>query len=124
MKSDNQYFHLLIVDQSQRDVTALKRFEIISQTTDEDWVIYKLSVRENNLKDAVKFIQSNMNEGNWYFHAYNEDGSKLIIVFKNKVFQTDNNPKHWNTVINYGVSQGTPKEQLDFSPNTFADETY
>lgn len=120
----NNSYHLLIVDQSQKDVTALKRFEILSQSPLNDWIIYKLSVKENNLKDAVKFIQSNMNEGNWYFHAYNQDGSKLIIAFKNRVFQTDNDPKHWNTVINYGVGQGTPKEQLDFVPNTFADETY
>jgi len=122
--TNNETYHLIIVDQSQKDVTALKRFEVLSQTTDGDWIIYKLSVRENNVKDAVKFIQSNMNEGNWYFHAYNQDGSKLMVVFKNRIFQTDNDPKHWNTVINYGVSQGTPKEQLDFVPNTFKSETY
>jgi len=121
---NNETYYLIIVDQSQKDVTALKRFEILSQTTDEDWVIYKLSVKENNLNDTIKFIQSNMHDGNWYFHAYNEDGSKLIVVFKNRVLHTDNNPKHWNTVINYGVSRGTPKEQLDFIPNTFANETY
>lgn len=121
---NNETFHLVIVDQSQKDVTALKRFEILSQSPLEDWVMYKIAVKANNLNETIKFLQSNMNEGNWYFHAYNEDGSKLIVVFKNRVFHADNNPKHWKTVINYGVSLGTPREQLDFSPNTFTDETY
>jgi len=117
-------YHLIIVDKSLKDVTALKRFEILSQTTDGGWTIYKLSVTENNLTEAIKFIQANMHKGNWYFHAYNEDGSKLVIVFKKKTFRTDSDSKHWNTAINYGVSQGTPREQLDFTPNTFAGETY
>jgi len=122
--NDNRDFHLIIVDKSQKDVTAVKRFDILSQTNDEDWVIYKLRIKENNLKDTVRFLQENLNNGNWYFHAYNEDGSKLIVVFKNRIFHTDKDSNHWNTIIDYGVSQGTPKEQLDFSPNTFASETY
>lgn len=121
---NNNTFHLIIVDKSQKDVTALKRFDIISQTTDGGWVIHKIAVKENSLTKTIKFIQSNMNEGNWYFHAYNKDGSRLIIVFKNQVFQTDNNPKNWSTAIKYGVSLGTPQEQLDFFPNTFKNETY
>ena len=121
---ENNTYHIIIVDKSLKDVTALKRFEILSQTTDGGWILYKLAVRENNLTGTIKFIQENMYEGNWYFHAYNEDGSKLAIVFKDKAFRTDNDPKHWNTAINYGVSLGTPREQLDFIPNTFADEKY
>lgn len=96
----------------------------VSKFIDGDWLIYKIEVRENDLSETIKLFQINMNEGNWYFHAYNKDGSKLIVVFKNKVFQADNNPKHWNAIIDYGVGQGTPREQLDFSPNTFAEEKY
>ena len=124
MKKDFDIFHLIIVDKSLKDVTALKRFEILSQTTDGGWVMYKLAVKENNLAETIKFLQPNMNEGNWYFHAYNEDGSKLVIVFKNRAFRTDNDPKHWGSAIKYGISLGTPEEQLDFTPNTFTAETY
>ena len=122
-KKDSDY-HTVIVDKSLKNVEALERFEILSKTTDDDWTMYKLSIAESDLDSTINFIQTNMQAGNWYFHAYNEDGSKLIVVFKNKVFKTDNNPRNWQAIIDYGASHGTPKEQLDFVPNTFTSERY
>lgn len=124
MKKANNLFHVIIVDKSLKDISVLSRFGILSQTIDEDWIIYEIAVKENILEESVKYIQSDMHDGNWYFHAYNKDGSKLIIIFKSKIFRTDNNPKNWEKAIEYGVSRGTPKEQLDFIPNTFNSETY
>ena len=121
---NNEDFHAVLVNKSLKDLSILNKFKIIGQKIDGSWTLYKIAVESNNLEKAIKELQINMSEGSWYFHFYNQDGSKLIIIYRDKVFETDNNPNNWLDAINYGTSLGIPVEQLDFVPNIFKNETY
>lgn len=120
----NTEFRAIVVDKSQKDVTIFQYLNVIGKKFDGDWILYKISVQEEDLKAIINRIQKNMIGNSWYFHFYNEDGSRLIIVFKEKIFKTDNNKENWKEAIEYGKSLNIPIEQLDFSPNTFIKETY
>lgn len=120
----NEEFHAIIVDKSLIDLNLLNKLNVINQKTDGGWILYKISVASTNIDNTIKEIHGNMVEGNWYFHFYNKDGSKLIIVFRDKTFETNNNPSNWTPIIEYGESLGIPIEQLDFVPNTFDSERY
>lgn len=121
---NNEEFHAIIVDKSQKDLEIFQNLNIIGKKLDEDWILYRISVLESELEKIIKVLQDNMLDSTWYFHFYNTDGSKLIIVFKERTFYTDNNKENWKESIEYGESLGIPKEQLDFYPNTFLEETY
>lgn len=84
----------------------------------------KLSQRNSflRLKLSVETIQKNMKDG-FYSHLYSKDG-KLIVIFKKKVIKMKSDKSTWNEATKYGKSIGIPKEQLDFYPRRFEDETY
>jgi len=117
-------FHAIIVDKSLKDLGILNQLNVIGETKDGGWVLYKISVPEEDIDKTTRLINENLTEGSWYYHFYNEDGSKLIIVFREKICKTDNNPENWDEAIKYGQSINIPKEQLDFCPKTFAEEKY
>jgi len=117
-------FHAIIVDKSLINQEILKDLKVLSKTVDGDWILYKISVNEDDLESSILNIQSQMNEGAWYFHFYDFEGSRMIVVFKNKIFEVNNDPKTWPEVLKYGTELGIPSEQLDFIPNRFADENY
>ncbi|NCQ54028.1 hypothetical protein COV88_02985 [Candidatus Saccharibacteria bacterium CG11_big_fil_rev_8_21_14_0_20_41_19] len=117
-------FHALVIDKSLVSLDILDNLTVLSQTTAGSLVIYKILVNENDLISTIKTIQSGMYDANWYLHFYNSDGSKLVVVFKNKFFITDNNPINWFAILEYGKEVGTPAEQLDFVPNRFQDEEF
>lgn len=118
-------YHALIIKQSLKDMKPIKDFEILSTKKDEDWLIYKIAIPGNKIDKLAEELQKNMdNSQEWYMHFYNQDGSRLVIIFRNKIFKTDNNPQNWSDVIKYGESLDIPTEQLDFVPNSFATEEY
>jgi len=116
-------FHAILVDKSLISPEVLGALKILSENADGDWTLYKIAVIENDLIRTIKLIQLGMLEGGWYFHLYNSDGSRLIVVFKDKFFDISNNPLTWTEAVQYGLSLGTPLAQLDFNPNRFEDET-
>jgi hypothetical protein len=119
-----QEFHAILVDKSLSDQSILDGLHIISQKKDGGWVLYKIKAAEQDLDSLIPNIQSIMNPGGWYFHFYNRNGSKLIVVFKDKFFKISNDKSIWAAAINHGQKLGTPIEQLDFIPNTFDSEEY
>ena len=46
------------------------------------------------------------------------------MVFKNKIFKATKNKESWKEFINYGISIGIPKEQLELAPINFEEEKY
>jgi len=116
-------YHAIIVNKSLMDESFIDRLNVIGKK-EGSWVLYKISVGESDLAKTIKEIQAIMRDSSWYFHFYNADGSKLIVVFKTKQFETDNNPGNWNDIIEYGKELNIPVEQLDFVPNTFSDEKF
>jgi hypothetical protein len=116
-------YHGIIVNKSLKDESIVSSWDVIGQK-EGGLILYKVSVQEENLDRFIRDFQTNINKGSWYAHFYNEDGSKLIVVFKEKLFETDNRKENWKTIVEYGKSLNVPAEQLDFVPNSFSTETY
>ncbi len=119
-----QEFHAILVDKSLNNLELLNNLTVLSEAPAGSWTLYKIIEKEDKLIETIKTIQSQMLDGPWYFHFYNSDGSKVIVVFKDNFFVTDNNPINWSEILAYGNQVGTPAEQLDFIPNRFQDEEF
>lgn len=114
-------YHGIIVDASQRDKSIFDKLKILGKQKDEDWILYRIEVKHEDIEEIIKELQENMING-FYFHFYK--GDKLIVVFKEKIFKIKTDKSTWNKVIEYGKSLGIPKEQLDFYPCKLKEETY
>ncbi len=108
----------VIVEESLKDNRILNDLEIIKFeiTKDEDpkdrWHIYTVLIPGEDIENLSKFIESNK----WYMHFWNENN--ITVIFKDKKFQFNVNDKIGReSAIQYGLSIGIPKEQLDFVIN-------
>ena len=117
-------YHGIIIDLSQKDEKVLERLNILGQrkTSDGKWVLYKVVVNPDSIEDTIKQLQENMVDEKYYFHFYKD--SRLIVVFKRKIFRIGTDKSTWDKAIEYGKSLGVPEEQLDFYPCRIEDETY
>lgn len=101
-----------IVEQSLVNLEVLKLFTILekSQTNGDDpWTLYNVS----GDFEALHKLSKNMKETGWYAHFWNEED--LVVVFPDKLFkQKVHDTSTWVSAIEYGLSIGIPKEQLDF----------
>jgi hypothetical protein len=120
---NNEIYHAIIVDESLKDKSVLNRLKIIG-TKKGDWTLYKIEVSHKNLEGTIKLIHSSLGNNEWYFHFYNIDGSKLLIVYKDKTYFTNSDKDNWKDAIRHGIDLNIPKEQLDFVPNNFIDEEF
>ena len=114
-------WHGILVDVAF-DKAFLDGLKAIGRKEDDDWVIMKIELPDQGIGKAAKRIQDNMKDG-FYSHLYAEDG-RLIIIFKNRMFDAEADRSTWKRAIEYGKSVGIPAEQLDFYPCKFEDETY
>lgn len=104
-----------IVEESLEDNRILNSLEIVGFKISSDdnptdrWHLYKVKVSRGDIQSLSKFIRS----GKWYMHFWSV--RKVIAVFKDKTFEFDyDNKDEWKDAIEYGLSLGIPREQLDF----------
>ena len=118
-------YHAIIVEQSLKNKDILNNLDIIGTKNDSGWTMYKVAIKDDDVDNLVNTIQSNMedNQG-WYTHLYNEDGTSLVVIYKDKAFYMSSDPKTWDEAVAYGKDLNIPEEQLDFFPNKFSDETH
>lgn len=115
-------FHGLIIRESLADHKIIQDM-VIGKKLGEKWIIYKIEFPNSRLNEVVNLLRKNIKKG-YYAHLYDENG-KLVVIFREKVFKLSANDKNtWIGAINYGLSLGIPREQLDFYPCKFEDETY
>jgi hypothetical protein len=107
-------FKGVIIEESLKDNRILNRLKIISikisteENSNERWHLYKVLVSEKEIDELSK----NLKQG-WYMHFW--EGRNVVVIFKNKKFRFNyDNKKEWELAIDYGLSIGIPKEQLDF----------
>ncbi|GIW63372.1 MAG: hypothetical protein KatS3mg091_174 [Patescibacteria group bacterium] len=63
-------------------------------------------------KDEIGRLSKYLKPG-WYMHFWQEQD--VIAVFKDRKFEFNYDDKStWKPVIEYGLSLGIPKEELDF----------
>ncbi|MDP3015173.1 MAG: hypothetical protein Q8N28_02045 [bacterium] len=104
-----------IIEESLVDNRLLNNLEIINLeiTTEENpaerWHIFKVHAS----KDDIDKLSKNINDKKWYMHFWK--GKDVILCFQDKKFEFnrgDENAK--KQVIDYGISIGIPREQLNF----------
>jgi hypothetical protein len=115
-------FHGIIIDKSLKNAKILDQLNVLSKKESEGWVLYKISVPEDKVQETVQLIQKSLSGGAWYAHLY--DGTKVIAIFRNKVFEMVNNPVFFRPAVKYGISIGIPEAQLDFKPNKLEEEDF
>ena len=103
-----------IVEESLIDNRVLNDIEITKLKIAKDerpskrWHIYNVLLDEEKIKELQVYLKDK-----WYMHFWNDE--ILIVVFKNEKFVVEVNEKEtWKPAIDYGISIGIPKEQLDF----------
>ena len=73
------------------------------------WHLYTINVS----KEEINKISKKLKSTKWYAHFWK--GNDVIAVFKDKTFTFKlDDKKTWKPAIDYGLSIGIPKEQLDF----------
>lgn len=114
--------HLIIIKESLLNQELFENLNIIGEkkSSQNNWTLCKIDISKNPRKISNK-LRKFLNE-KFYFHYYTS--KNLFVVFKYKTFKVTKNKKSWQKVIEYGTSLKIPKEQLDFFPKKFVEETY
>jgi len=117
--------HSIIIEESLKKPEVLDRYRILRTKFSEkqNWHLHIVEVKEN-LKDFIRKIQEAMvTEEPYYFHIYDE-GTTLIVVFKDRVFNIDpSDQSTWKEARKYGADRlKIPSEQLDFYPTRPSEE--
>lgn len=103
-----------IVEESLEDNRILNNIEIVKvritsdDAEEERWHIYDAFLSESD----IDLIHRNLKQA-WFMHIWNEN--KMIVLFRDRRFDVEaDNKKTWMPAIEYGLSLGIPKEQLEF----------
>ena len=110
----NKDYKGVIIEESLEDNIILNDFNIVGfKITDdvifsERWHLYTIQASIQEIERISKSIKSG-----WYAHFWKD--RNMIVVFKNKLFEFNYDDKSsWQPAVEYGLSVGIPKEQLDF----------
>lgn len=116
-------YHAIILDQSLKDSESfLADYEPfnIKIFPDSGWIVNGLEIKDEDVDGFAKRLQSNMKDGPWYNHMYNEK-NEMVVIFKEKVFKILS-PDQIMEVWEFGASLEIPEDQLDFMPASFEEE--
>jgi len=90
------------------DIKVVKVEISLEEDPSERWHIYTVEVSKEQIEKLSKNIKQK-----WYMHFWKN--KNIIAIFKNKIFEFNFDDKSsWNPAVEYGLSVGIPKEQLDF----------
>ena len=123
-------YHGIVLDISQKDRSIFKSLRLIGKKKVLLGLaaFHKIAVEPDRIQEVIHSIQGNMSNHvgpfrqEFYFHFYNKD--RLLIVYRDRVFDVTPDPDRWKEAVQYGRSLNIAAKQLDFSPCRFEDETY
>ena len=118
-------YHGIILDMAFKDASYPEKLKVFAKrrSSSNDWILYGIEVTDDNFAETVRDIQKLMKTDKpYYSHFYNDQ--KVIVIFKDKVFEALPHISTWKPVIEYGKKLGIPEAQLDFWPNRFQDEIH
>src|SRR5690348_13586161 len=113
----NKYLGI-IIRESLKNHKIIDTLPVISKKEVGSWQLLLVSIDESELKIHIKNLQDNMMEITkdcWYAHYFCEQ--EIIVVFQDRIFYISMNQDSWDNVIEYGINNGIPREQLDFKPH-------
>ena len=103
----------VIIEESLDDNRIINNLEIVGVKVSSElrWHLYTVLVSEKDIEELSYLLKQG-----WYMHFWKD--KKVIAIFKDKRFEFDYDRKDTlEPVIEYGLSIGIPKEQLDFPIN-------
>jgi hypothetical protein len=115
-------YHGNFLDTEFKDENFLNKFKVLKtrKSRTNPWTHYLVVVEENKIEEVIKEVKENLISQGFYAHLYNQDGSKVIVIFPDRVFRT--NKENLNEAKEHGSKLGIPEKQLDFKPLTFEEE--
>lgn len=120
----------IIIEESLEDKDVLKDVKILTIKVEKvtknyktpwlkQWTLHTIEISErqaDKIADKISKSIDTRHKGSWYADFKNDQFH--YILFKNKVFKVDRSNKNgYDQVVQYGLSIGIPKHQLDFSPD-------
>ncbi len=110
--SDDAPYKGTIVENSLQNTKILEDLNILKTYPLEDWLLHDVTIDEKEIEKMGKYLK----DGPWYMHFWQDGSDDVLVVFKDKIFKIKYSDKNtWTEAIQYGKSQGIPKEQLDFT---------
>ena len=107
--SDCMNYKGTIVEESLKDKSLIKKLKVLNSSVEGAWHLYTIEVSEKEIEE----ISHSLNAQKWYAHFWKDQ--KVIVAFKDKIMRFEHSKKEtWKPVVDYGLSIGIPKEQLDF----------
>lgn len=116
-------YHGILLDRAFSDAHAVSdNFLVFARKVSQLLgSIYGVEIEETPVELAIEKLQNLMKPDQpLYVHLYNEE--QIIVIFKHRYFAMSRDPLSWTLAIEYGLSLGIPKEQLNFRPNSFEEE--
>lgn len=100
-----------IIEESLTDKKVLNKFKILKLILTTVWHLYKFEIS----KEDIYTLASNINdETKWYCHFW-DDNKNLIVIFKDKVFETTlDDLEEQEKIKQYGINLGIQKGQMNF----------
>ncbi|MFH1602119.1 MAG: hypothetical protein ABIB61_04140 [Candidatus Shapirobacteria bacterium] len=119
-------YHGNLLNTEFKSKEFLKKYKILEKrkSLDDVWIHYVVEIQSDKLEEAIKDIQENLLPKIYYAHLYNEDGSKVIVIFPKKVFRLSaDNKGGWNNVREYMEKYGIVIDRwLTVRPKNFQEE--
>jgi len=121
-------YRLIVIKNSLQNKEILKKYKILSKTlfesgTPQESVMYKLEIPITDTNSITNFLMYNL-KCPYYAHLYHEDptNDSLIVIFTDKIFHSSK--INFTDAVDYGVSHGVTKEQMDIKPRDIRDEEW
>lgn len=122
---ESKDYHGIIIMEGLRDQSILKHLRILGSKKGNEWTIYRVGIREEDLSQVIPIVQRNLltdRDVPFYVHFYND--LELIVVFPLRIFHLKPDKTSWEAAVRYGRSLGIPLKELDFKPCQFSEETF
>lgn len=109
-----KYYKGIIIEESLDDNRILNKLILSGcrisneENPSQRWHLYTVKINV----EQIQLIKQHIKQG-WYMHCWND--THMIVVFKDKQFEFNHTiSSQWIPAVEYGISIGIPKEQLNF----------
>jgi hypothetical protein len=118
-------YHGIVIKESLSDQSVLKAMTLLGEQHSDGWTLLRVEIGGARIDEVLKRVKASLlTEDGVPYYAHFYRGDELIVVFPEKVFYVTPNTETWRTVVDYGVSKGIPRDQMDIKPCRVEDETY